>query len=126
MSGHDLPRVLVVDDQLDMAQMIAEHLSDRGFVAVAESFPRKAVEMLGTQCFDVLVTDLRMPDIDGITLLRISRELDPSRPVIMLTAHSTMETAVEATGRGAYHYLIKPFRLDVLFGLIEQSLAVPR
>ena len=126
MSGHDLPRVLVVDDQLDMAQMIAEHLSDRGYAAVAESSPRKAVEMLSTQRFDVLVTDLRMPDIDGITLLRISRELDPKRPVIMLTAHSTVETAVEATGRGAYHYLIKPFRLDLLFRLIEQSLAVPR
>jgi two-component system response regulator HydG len=126
MSGHELPRVLVVDDQFDMAQMIAEHLSDRGYAAVAESSPRKAVEMLSTQCFDVLVTDLRMPDIDGITLLRISRDLDPKRPVIMLTAHSTMETAVEATGRGAYHYLIKPFRLDVLLRLIEQSLTVPR
>jgi|HubBroStandDraft_1064217.scaffolds.fasta_scaffold01907_5 DNA-binding NtrC family response regulator len=126
MPPSELPRVLVVDDQCDMAQMIAEHLSDRGYAAVAESSPRKAVEMLSTQRFDVLVTDLRMPDIDGITLLRISRELDPKRPVIMLTAHSTVETAVEATGRGAYHYLIKPFRLDLLFRLIEQSLAVPR
>jgi two-component system response regulator HydG len=126
MPPFELPRVLVVDDQVDMAQMIAEHLSDRGYVAVAESSPRKAVEMLSTQRFDVLVTDLRMPDIDGIALLRVSRELDPKRPVIMLTAHSTVETAVEATGRGAYHYLIKPFRLDVLFRLIEQSLIVPR
>jgi DNA-binding NtrC family response regulator len=119
-------RVLVVDDQLDMAKMVAEDLCERGYDALATSSPRKAVEMLGADRFDVLVTDLRMPDVNGITLLRVSRELNPERPVIMMTAHSTIETAVEATGCGAYHYLIKPFRLDVLFRLIEQALVVGR
>jgi DNA-binding NtrC family response regulator len=119
-------RVLVVDDQLDMAEMVAEDLCERGYAALATCSPRKAIEMLGTDVFDVLVTDMRMPDVDGITLLRVSRELNPERPVIMMTAHSTIETAVEATGRGAYHYLIKPFRLDVLFRLIEQALMVRR
>jgi DNA-binding NtrC family response regulator len=124
MSLRETARVLVVDDQVDMAQMIAEHLCDHGYQAVAESSPRQAIAMLSSSRFDLLVTDLRMPEIDGIALLRISRELDPGRPVIVLTAHSTLETAVEATARGAYHYLIKPFRLDVLFRLVEQALAL--
>ena len=63
-----------------------------------------------------------MPDIDGLDLLRASLELDPSRPVILMTAYGTLDTAMEAAGRGAFHYLTKPFRLDALVRVLAQAL----
>ena len=115
-------RILVVDDCPEMAEMVADALSERGYTAIAVSSGLEAMRRLRTECFDALVTDLRMPEVDGLALMRASLELDPSRPVIMMTAHGTLDSAVEATGGGAYHYLMKPFRLDALSRLIEQAL----
>ena len=115
-------RVLVVDDRPEMAEMIADDLSEKGYDAIAISSSREAMHRLRTERFDALVTDLRMPEVDGLALMRASLELDPSRPVIMMTAHGTLDTAVQASGEGAYHYLTKPFRLDALSRLIEQAL----
>lgn len=115
-------RILVVDDCPEMAEMVADALSERGYDAVAISSSREAMHRLRTERFDALVTDLRMPEVDGLALMRASLELDPSRPVILMTAHSTLDTAVQASGGGAYHYLTKPFRLDALTRLIEQAL----
>jgi DNA-binding NtrC family response regulator len=115
-------RILVVDDHPEMAEMIADDLSDRGYVAVALSSGREAVRRLTEERFDAVVTDLRMPEVDGLALLRASRELDPSRPVIMMTAHGAIDTAVEATAEGAFHYLLKPFPLDALTRLLERAL----
>ncbi len=115
-------RILVVDDRPEMAEMVADALSERGYDAVAISSSREAMHRLRTERFDALVTDLRMPEVDGLALMRASLELDPSRPVILMTAHSTLDTAVQASGGGAYHYLTKPFRLDALTRLIEQAL----
>ena len=70
---------------------------------------------------DVLVTDLRMPEIDGLSLLRASVELDPSRPVILMTAYGTFDTAMRATEGGAFHYIMKPFRLDALVRVLDQA-----
>jgi DNA-binding NtrC family response regulator len=115
-------RILVVDDRPEMAEMVADALSDRGYTAIAVGSGYEAMHRLRTERFDALVTDLRMPEVDGLALMRASLELDPSRPVIMMTAHGTLDTAVQATGGGAYHYLMKPFRLDTLSRLIEQAL----
>jgi DNA-binding NtrC family response regulator len=115
-------RVLVVDDRLEMAETIADNLCDRGFRAVAVSSGREALRVLRTERVDALVTDLRMPEFDGLNLLRASLELDPSRPVVMMTAYGTLDTAMEATGAGVFQYLIKPFRLDALVRILEQAL----
>src|SRR5215472_13723846 len=109
-----LPRVLVVDDHLDMAETLADGLRDRGYEALAVASSRDAAARLSAEPVDALVTDLRMPDIDGIGLLALSRKLDPTRPVIVMTAYSAVESAVEAIRQGAYHYLTKPFPLDEL------------
>ena len=118
----DAPRILVVDDGHEMAEMIADDLSDRGYAAVALTSGREALRCLREERVDALVTDLRMPEVDGLQLLRVSRALDPSRPVIMMTAHGTLDTAVEANGEGAFHYLLKPFRLDALVRVLERAL----
>jgi two-component system response regulator HydG len=115
-------RVLVVDDRSEMAEMIADDLCDRGYHAIALSSSREALHRLASEHFDALVTDVGMPEVSGLSLLRASIKLDPSRPVIVMTAYSSLETAIEATGNGAYHYLPKPFRLDVLYRLIKQAL----
>jgi two-component system response regulator HydG len=123
MPSHDAPRVLIVDDQAEMAEIIAGELSGRGYAAVASTSGRQALERLQTERFDALVTDVTMPEVDGLELLRASLTLDPSRPVILMTAFSTLETAINATGDGAYHYLTKPFRLDALVRLLRKALS---
>jgi DNA-binding NtrC family response regulator len=115
-------RILVVDDELEMAAVIADELGDRGYSAVAIRSGREAIERLRHEPFDALVTDLRMPDVDGLRLLRVSRALDPSRPVIVMTGHGAIDTALEAAGQGAFHYLTKPFSLTHLVELIETAL----
>jgi DNA-binding NtrC family response regulator len=123
MTSSDGPlRVLVVDDRPEMAEMIADELCDRGYEGCAVSSGREALRMLRTQRVDILVTDLRMPEIDGLDLLRASRELDPSRPVVMMTAYGTLETAMKASESGACQYLTKPFRLDLLARLLEDAI----
>jgi len=122
---HKTPlRVLVVDDDLEMAAMVADELGDRGYTAVALRLAREAVELLTDGTFDALITDLRMPHIDGLTLLRASRALDPSRPVIVMTGHMAIATALEAVNEGAFHYVIKPFNLSHLVELLEEALQV--
>jgi|HubBroStandDraft_2_1064218.scaffolds.fasta_scaffold1265397_1 two-component system response regulator HydG len=115
-------RILVVDDRPEMAEMIADDLSERGYQGVAATSGHAALRMLRAERFDALVTDLRMPEIDGLALLHESRQLDPSRPVIMMTAYGTLDTALEASSDGAFHYLTKPFRLESLVRVLEQAL----
>jgi DNA-binding NtrC family response regulator len=121
-SSSDTVRVLVVDDWVEMAEMLADDLCDRGYAATAVSSGTEALRILQTKSVDALVTDLRMPEVDGLSLLRASIELDPSRPVIVMTAYSAFDTAMEASGGGAFQYLMKPFRLDALARVLEQAL----
>jgi DNA-binding NtrC family response regulator len=114
-------RVLVVDDRAEMAEMIADDLNDRGYEATAVTSGEEALHILRTQRVDVLVTDLRMPGVDGFDVVRVSVELDPSRTIILMTAYGTLDTALEATGRGVFQYMIKPFRLDALARVLEQA-----
>jgi DNA-binding NtrC family response regulator len=114
--------VLVVDDHHEMAEMIADDLGDRGYESIAVTSGEEALRVLRARRVDVLVTDLRMPGVDGFDLVRASIELDPSRTVILMTAYGTLDTALEATGRGVFQYLTKPFRLDTLVRVLEQAL----
>ena len=114
--------VLVVDDELDLAETLAEGLSDRGFRATATNSGRDAIGRLAREPIDALVTDLRMADVDGLALLAESRRLSPQRPVIVMTAYGAIDTAVESIRLGAYHYLTKPFRLDELVIFLRRGL----
>ncbi|HVU00312.1 MAG TPA: sigma-54 dependent transcriptional regulator [Polyangiaceae bacterium] len=114
------PRVLVVDDQLPMAETLADGLAERGFDATPMDSSREAAKVV--QDFDVLVTDLRMPELDGIGLLDVSKRQDPGRPVIVMTAFSAVDSAIDSIRRGAYHYLTKPFKVDELALFLERAL----
>jgi two-component system response regulator HydG len=115
-------RVLVVDDNLEMARAICEGLGDRGFDATAAGSGREASVLLAAERFDAVVTDLRMPKVDGLEVLAASRQLDPDRPVIVMTAYSAIDTAVDSIRRGAYHYLTKPFKQDELVIFLGRAL----
>jgi two-component system response regulator HydG len=119
---YEAPRVLVVDDNLAMAEMIVDGLDDGGFSGVATSSSRKALALLGDEPFDALVTDLRMPDVDGLGLLAASREADPTRPVIVMTGYGAVDSAVESIRQGAFHYLTKPFKTEELILFLRRAL----
>ncbi len=115
-------RVLIVDDEQSMAEMIADDLAARGYEAVAEKSARRAAQMLEEDSVDALITDLRMPEMDGLELLAVARRFHPSLPVIVMTAYSAIDTAIESIRRGAYHYLTKPFKLDELDLFLARAL----
>ncbi|HVU50048.1 MAG TPA: sigma-54 dependent transcriptional regulator [Polyangia bacterium] len=115
-------RVLVVDDNLEMARTVADGLADLGYETVAVGSGRAALDALAAQPLDAVVTDLRMPDVDGLEVLAASRRLDAERPVIVMTAFSAIDTAVESIRRGAYHYLTKPFKQDELAIFLQRAL----
>src|SRR6187431_525686 len=107
---------------VSMAEMLADGLNERGFDAVALASSGEAATRLGENSFDALVTDLRMPDVDGLELLKISRVSAPGRPVIVMTACSALESAIESIRQGASHYLTKPFKLDELVLFLNRAL----
>jgi len=88
-------RIMIVDDNLEMARTLADGLAERGYDAVAIGSGREAQQRLAGGRFDAVVTDLRMPDVDGFQILATSRELDPERPVIVMTAYSAVDSAVQ-------------------------------
>ena len=116
------PRVLIVDDHLDMADTLAEGLGERGFCATSCASSTEAAKQIEGDAVDAIVTDLRMPHVDGMALLAISRRVAPERPVIVMTAYGAVETAVDAIRRGAYHYLTKPFAVDELALFLSRAL----
>ncbi len=105
-----------------MAETVADGLSDRGFAARACGSSREALALLAGDDVDALVTDLRMPGPDGLALLAASRASHPWRPVIIMTAYGAVESAVESIRQGAYHYLLKPFKLDELVLFLDRAL----
>ena len=105
-----------------MAEMVTDGLTERGYDAVAVRSSGDAATLLSDDSFDALVTDLRMPDIDGLELLGISRRAAPDRPVIVMTAYSAVETAIESIRQGAYHYMTKPFKVDELALFLGRAL----
>jgi len=115
-------RVLVVDDNLEMARTVADALSDKGYDTVAVDSGGEALSRLGSERVDAIVTDLRMPKVDGLELLNASRQQNPERPVIIMTAFSAVDTAVESIRQGAYHYLTKPFKQDELAIFLGRAL----
>ena len=118
--GH--ARVLIVDDEPDMVENCARILGRSGYDCVTATDPRRGLELLETGRPDLLITDLKMPEVDGMVLLRHARELDPAMPVIMVTAFATIESAVTAIKEGAFDYLPKTFSVEQLRLSVERAL----
>jgi two-component system, NtrC family, response regulator HydG len=117
------PRIWIVDDALALAETLADGLSDRGYATRATSDSRTVLTALRAGEIDLLVTDLRMPEVDGLALLDGARACEPDVPVIVMTAYGAIDSAVESIRKGAFHYLTKPFKLDELVVFVERALA---
>ncbi len=108
-----LEKILVADDEQIMRKFLAEALRRRQIEMVGVADGREAVRLLENDpSFDLVISDIKMPGLDGISLLRRTKELYPDLPVIMMTAYGTIESAVEAMKMGAEDYLLKPFSPD--------------
>jgi two-component system, NtrC family, response regulator HydG len=107
-------RVLIADDHIEMARLLAERLHDDGWEAQVVSGGAAAIAALQAAVPDLVITDLRMVDVDGLDVLDAARAADPELPVIIMTAFGTIDTAIESMKRGAWHYVVKPVRLDEL------------
>ncbi len=116
-----IEKVLIVDDEVLMRNFLAEALKRKGIEAFTIETGDKAVKMLQDQSFDLVITDMKMPGLSGMDVLRKVKELSPQTLVIVVTAFGTIENAVEAMRAGAFHYLIKPFSLESLFANIEKA-----
>ena len=98
-------RILVVDDERSMREVLFSMLKNEGYdVAVAEG-GEAAIEAVRRETFDAIITDVRMPKVDGLQVLKATKELSPSTVVIIITAFGSSETAVEAMKLGAYDYI---------------------
>ena len=116
------PRILIVDDEPDMVDNCARILRRAGHRCLTATDPHRALGLLESDRPDLLLTDLKMPEIDGLALLRRARELDPALPVVVITAFATIESAVAAIKDGAFDYLPKNFSVDQLTLVVERAL----
>ncbi|HRI48634.1 MAG TPA: sigma-54 dependent transcriptional regulator [Pseudomonadota bacterium] len=115
-------RVLVLDDERRMVEILAMVLSREGYEVHSFVDPALALAALGGGGFDLLLTDLKMPGLDGLSMLQRTRQLDPALPVILMTAYASVPTAVRAMREGAFDYLQKPFDNEELKALVRRAL----
>ncbi len=116
------PRILIVDDEIDMLEVCQDALQKLNVEVVTESKSANAVRRLKEELWDVLLADLKMPEMDGISLLKVAREVSPETVVCILTGYPTIETAVEAVKLGAFEYITKPFTPDQLQIVVQRLL----
>ena len=108
------PAVLIADDDPVARDLLAEVLAKEGYRVASAGGGGEALELARGTPIDLAIVDLRMPDLDGLAVLRGLHGLRPGVPVVILTAFATIETAMEAIRAGAYDYLSKPFQLDLI------------
>jgi two-component system response regulator AtoC len=116
------PRLLVVDDDMESREVVAEALRAEGYTVAMAEGGRGALTLAREQVYDVVVSDIRMPDLDGMALLRGLREAVPDVSVILMTAFGTVEAALRAIKEGAYDYVSKPLNLDELLLTVRRAI----
>ena len=116
-------RILVVDDEPNMLRLLKTILMDKtGYEVDTTNNPLEVEKMLKERPYDLVVTDLKMPLVDGIDLIDIIKKIDAQIPIIIITAYGTMETADEAIQKGAYDFITKPFRKENILITIKRAL----
>jgi DNA-binding NtrC family response regulator len=116
-----LPSVLVVDDEAAILDTLRILLRNEGFEPHLAHGGRKALEQLDALRPDIVLTDIRMPNVGGVEVLAAARESDPDVPVILMTAQATLQSAMQAVNAGAFYYIQKPFRNDELIAILRRA-----
>ena len=116
-----MARILIVDDEENMRRILAVILREDGNTVAEAAGVNEALQAIATATFDLVLTDQKMPDGDGLAIIRSCQEADPLLPVVMLTAFATVELAVEAMRQGAFDFLSKPFAPDVVKAVARRA-----
>ncbi|MEW5853335.1 MAG: sigma-54 dependent transcriptional regulator [Myxococcota bacterium] len=122
MTDAPKPRILVVDDEANARAALADLLREEGYAVDVAADGFKALPKLDEQAPDLLLTDLRMPGMDGLELMRKARERDPTMAVVVMTAFGAIDTAIQAMREGAADYLTKPLNFDELVLVLQRTL----
>ena len=120
------PTILVADDDRVARDLLAEALGHEGYAVRSAGGGEECVRLAESHAFDVALVDLRMPDLDGVSVLTRLAAIQPDLPVVILTAFATIETAIGAMNAGAYDYLSKPFRMEEIKVVVRRALELRR
>jgi two-component system response regulator PilR (NtrC family) len=115
-------KILILDDEQSMRDFLSIMLKKNGYDVSAAESAAAALKAVQSEIFDIVISDVRMPGMNGIELLKAVKEASPETIVIMITAHATAESAVEAMKLGAYDYIMKPFKVDEIKLVIQKAL----
>ncbi|PHJ38972.1 acetoacetate metabolism regulatory protein AtoC [Desulforamulus profundi] len=119
-------KILVIDDEEHMCWALEKGLRQEGYQVLTATRGKQGLELLRKEIPSLVILDLKMPEMDGLEVLVKAKDLMPKLPVIMITAHGTIDTAIEAMKLGAADYITKPFDLDELKLVVRQALMVSR
>lgn len=115
-------KILIVDDEPDMLRLLSMMLKSKtAYDVTTTNNPVEALELAKKNKFDILITDLKMPGLDGIELLNAVRSFDPDIPIIIITAYATAESAAEAMEKNAFDFITKPFRKEQIIFTIDKA-----
>ena len=126
MASDAINRLLVVDDEVAQVEALCNTLEDEGYSVTGFTGTGAALAALRSSSFDIVLTDLTMPGMDGIAFLNAAREIDPGLAGIVMTGHGTIATAVDAMKAGALDYILKPFDLRVILRVLARTQAMLR
>ncbi len=115
------PTILVIDDEQGILETLRILLKNEGFEVTTAQGGKAGLEQLKTSAPDIVLTDVRMPGVTGIQLLTAAREQDPETPVILMTAHTELQTAIQAVNEGAFYYITKPFSNDDMLAICRRA-----
>jgi two-component system, NtrC family, response regulator PilR len=116
------PRILVVEDDAEMRDLLSDELSEDGYEVTQAENGEEAAEKLSHAVFDVIITDIRMPKVSGMELLTSVTKTHSKTPVIMITAFGNPDTINDASEKGAFDYLGKPFKIQDLKNTVKRAL----
>jgi len=119
-------RIILVDDEKELMQALSDLLIGHGYSVLGFTSPPEALTCIQEQVFDILITDLMMPEMDGVTLLKEALKINPELLSIVMTGQGTVNTAVEAMKSGALDYILKPFKLNSLLPVLARAMEVSR
>jgi DNA-binding NtrC family response regulator len=126
MTKSSLGRLLIADDEVELVNALREGLTEQNYEVVGVTSGPDGLKALQSQSYDVLLSDLMMPGMDGLQLLRQALEMDPQLVGIIMTGQGTVPTAVEAMKLGAFDYVLKPFKLQTMLPILARGMEVRR
>ena len=119
-------KILIIDDEEYLCLALEKSLRQEGYQVAIATRGEQGLEIIRNETPSLVILDLKMPEMDGLEVLVKAKDIIPQLPIIMLTAHGTINTAIEALKLGAVDYLTKPIDLDALKIIVEQALKISR